>query len=159
DLLALKDVLTKICDSDGKSPSMTANFVMANADLDRMRAEGFERFHWIGIDRGFPRPWTDRLASIYRELILAGVFEPALHGFTHFNPTTLMECLRENSDRGERARLLATHGVPYLASWTPEYNFALVQRGTRETFVETDAQQEWVSTGIKLFVAMFGTSP
>ena len=159
DLIALKDVLDGVRDHDGISPCITANFIMANADLARMRDEDLAQFRWIPIDRGFPSPWKDELLPIYRELAVSGVFEPALHGFTHFNPTALMQCLWEKSERGRRARLLIENDVPYLASLTPEYNFALVTRGRREQFLDAVAQDEWIASGVRLFVDAFGIVP
>jgi hypothetical protein len=159
DLASLKDVLMGIRDRDGALACITANFVMANADLARMRDEGFQHFRWIGIDRGFPEPWKENLMPAYRDLIGAGIFEPALHGFTHFNVTALMQCLQDESERGRRARLLVAHDVPYLASWTPEYNFALVTRGGRENYLNTAAQDEWVASGVRLFTDAFCTAP
>ena len=159
DLVSLGDVLTSVRDRDGRSPCITANFVMANADLARMRDEGFREFRWVGIDHGFPQPWRENLLHVYRELVRTGAFEPALHGFTHFNTTALMQCLREQSERGRRSRLLAAHDVPYLASWTPEYNFALVTRGRREDFLDEARQDDWIAAGVRLFVDVFGKAP
>ena len=159
DLVSLRDVLAGIHDREGRSPCMTANFVMANADLAHMQEEGFREFRWVGIDRGFPRPWGEHLLHVYRDLVATGAFEPALHGFTHFNTIALMQCLREQSERGRRSRLLVAHGVPYLASWTPEYNFALVTRGKREQFLDEGAQDDWIAAGVRLFVDVFGRAP
>jgi hypothetical protein len=159
DLDALGNTLALIADRDGNSPCFTANFVMANADLARMRAERYEAFRWIAIADGLPKPWSDHLLSEYRDLITGGLFEPALHGFTHFNVQELLACLRENSERGERARLLVENEVPYLASVTPEYNFALVSRQGGEHFLSEPEQADWVSTGLKLFTDVFGTKP
>jgi len=159
DLVSLKNTLAGIRDRDGVPACMTANFVMANADLPRMRDEGFEHFRWIGIDRGFPQPWKESLMPAYRNLIEAGVFEPALHGFTHFNVIALMQCLQDEAERGRRARLLVAHDVPYLASWTPEYNFALVTRGRREVYLNAAAQNEWIASGVSLFTDAFREGP
>jgi hypothetical protein len=159
DLVCLRDILLGVRDRDGVPACMTANFVMANADLARMRDEDFEHFRWVGIDRGFPQPWKESLMPAYHELIGAGVFEPALHGFTHFNVTALMQCLHDKGERGRRARLLVTNDVPYLASWTPEYNFALVTRGRREVYLNAAAQDEWIASGMGLFTNAFRKGP
>jgi hypothetical protein len=159
DLISLKDVLSGIRDRDGAPACLTANFVMANADLARMRDEGFRYFRWISIDRGFPQPWKENLLPAYRELIGAGIFEPALHGFTHFNVSSLMRNLQGDTEQGRRARLLVAHDVPYLASWTPEYNFALVTRGRRETYLDAAAQEAWIASGVELFARAFRTAP
>src|SRR5262249_12981890 len=43
DLIELGDLLTGVRDRDGRSACFTANFVLANADLRRMRSEGYEQ--------------------------------------------------------------------------------------------------------------------
>src|SRR4029077_14535485 len=87
------------------------------------------------------------------------LFEPGLHGFTHFNAIEMIACLNEDSDRGKRARILAERDVPYLASYTPEYNFALVSRRDGERFLDAAAQESWVRSGIELFIDAFGIFP
>src|SRR5260221_3607135 len=132
---------------------------MPNADLQRMRRGGYYDFRWIGVESGFPPPWSGNLMPAYRANIQRGVFEPGLHGFTHFNTSELMACLRENSARGQRARILSEFDVPYLASYTPEYNFALESPRGNERFLESGAQEDWIRAGIELFTRAFGGPP
>ena len=159
DIIALGEVLARVKDRDGRTPCMTANFVMANADLPRMRDERYQHFRWVPITSGFPKPWSEDLVHAYRANIDIGVFEPGLHGFTHFNAIEMIACLNEDSERGKRARLLADHDVPYLASYTPEYNFALVSRRDGERFLDTAAQESWIRSGIEIFREAFGIFP
>jgi hypothetical protein len=159
DLEALGEMLAGIADADGNAPCVTANFVMANADLVRMRAERYADFRWTGLADGFPEPWREDVLPAYRDLIRRGLFEAALHGFTHFNTEIMAGALREESDRGRRARLLADNDIPYLASLTPEYNFALVRRDAGEQFMDESYQAEWVATGVGLFTDVFGHGP
>jgi hypothetical protein len=159
DLESLGELLASFADRDGNAPCMTANFVMANADFSRMREERYASFRWIAITDGFPEPWNENLMPAYRDLIRCNLFEPALHGFTHFNTQVMMACLREDSDRGRRARLLAENDIPYLASYTPEYNFALTIRDGDERFMDDDYQSSWVATGARLFTEAFGHRP
>lgn len=157
DLLRLAEVLEAFCDNEGRSPCFTANFVLANADLHAMAAEDYKRFCWKPVREGFPDPWSDDLLPIYREVIARNVFSPGLHGFTHFNMSVFLRSLAENSELGERARLLANQDVPYLASCTPEFNFALVERsGGREIFLDRGRQLAWIEAGMKLFETTFG---
>ena len=159
DVAELGSLLSSFTDRDGNVARLTANFVMANADLARMREEGFREFRWVEIQAGFPSPWSDSLIDLYRENIRKGIFEPGLHGFTHFNAEVLMDALHKDSECGRRAKTLVAHDVPYLASVTPEYNFALVTRDRRERFVSRRSQKLWVETGAKLFQQSFGVRP
>lgn len=160
DVARLGDMLSGICDSDGRPACITANFIMANADLERMRQENFQEFRWVPIDQGLPAPWRETLMPAYCDNVRRGVFYPGLHGFTHFNVSAMMNLLRQSSARGERMRLLARHGVPYLASLTPECNFALVERQDgSERFLSESAQDEWIESGVSLFTRAFGRRP
>jgi O-antigen/teichoic acid export membrane protein len=160
DVVRLGDMLADIRDGDGKPTCITANFIMANADLERMQRENFQEFRWIAIDRGFPEPGNESVFPAYRRNIDRNLFYPGLHGFTHFNAATMLKLLAETSSRGDRMRQLARHGVPYLASLTPECNFALVERrGAAERFLPDADQESWIEAGIGLFDRAFGRTP
>jgi hypothetical protein len=160
DLEELGSCLESIRDRDGNPACVTANFVMANADLRGMRACAYREFIWKSIDAGFPAPWTDRLADTYRSLVERGVFYPGLHGFTHFNIPAFLASLRENSALGEMARRLAQRDVPYMASLTPQFNFALLDsRAGDGRLLPIEAQAEWLEQGISLFRDTFGFTP
>ena len=159
DIVTLGDVLAALRDRDGRSPCLTANFIMANADLRAMRAEGYREFRWIGIADGFPAPWTEELFAVYLANIERKVFYPGLHGFTHFNIPALLCALSESSVRGELARILADEDVPYLASLTPEHNFALLTRRPGGGFLDEVDQVDWIEQGVALFRQGFGFSP
>ena len=125
DIERLAELLTQVRDSDGRPACLTANFVMANADLRRIRTGGWQEFASISIERGFPQPWQDDLVPAYKRAIAANVFYPSLHGFTHFNIAAMMKAFRDPGDLGKRALALAERDIPYLRSVTPEFNFAL----------------------------------
>ena len=159
DLQKLGDTLAALRDADGRSACMTANFIMANADLGRMRSDGYKQLHLIDIADGFPPPWTENLLSAYRLAITRGVFYPGLHGLTHFNIDALLDALTDTSSRGDLARDLTDRDVPYLASLTPEYNFALARRVPDERFMNEDEQARWIEAGVRSFVQAFGFAP
>ncbi len=161
DLAALGDLLLGQRDSDGNPAVMSAVFVMANADLLTMQAESYSRFLAVPICQGLPAPWQpEALMPQYRQLIASGVFYPALHGYTHFNPLLLLRLAREDSARGARIRTLHAQGIPYLASLTPEFNFALLDRSSAaERFIGTAEQASWIEQGVSLFQEAFGRKP
>src|SRR5271166_3680659 len=91
DLRSLGEVLAGTTDADGRSACLTVNMVMANADIRRMRSEGFEKFRFVPITDGLPVPWAESsLLEQYRNLIADRVFYPGLHGFTHFSPEGML---------------------------------------------------------------------
>lgn len=161
DLQTLGDLLLAQRDADGGNAVMSAVFVMANADTQRMLAEGYRELRTVPIGEGFPSPWQqDCLMPAYRQLVEAGAFYPALHGYTHFNPLLLLTLAREESPRGERIRRIHALGIPYVTSQTPEFIFALLDRSTaQESFLDSGAQRQWLDTGMALFERSFGRKP
>lgn len=162
DLQALRGTLEAARDHDGAPACMVANFVLANPDLRRMVDKGYRQRYWVELGQGFPPPWREpRLLEAYQALINAGVFYPALHGFSHFNESIWRAALNDaDSELGRRARALVENDIPYLASLTPEFNFALVARhGGQEIFRSNAEQEAWVKEGVRSFVDAFGRSP
>ena len=161
DLHALADVLRAVIDNEGRRACMTANFVMANPDLRRMVAEDFREFRAVAISEGFPAPWAQApLMAEYRRLVAEGIFYPGLHGFTHFSPEGMLRGWHDSGNFGARLRALVEEDVPYLASLTPEINFALLDRsGPDERFADRATQTQWVNLGIDAFRAAFDRTP
>lgn len=159
DVLALGETLAAFRDRDGVPPCFVTNFILANADLRKMRSEGFQTLRWVSIKDGFPEPWNEQLVPAYRRNIENKVFFAGLHGFTHFNPRQFLVSLSEVSPRGDLCRTLVAQDIPYLASLTPEYNFALVNRIRGEHFLTEADQWEWISKGGALFADTFGDAP
>ena len=140
---------------------MTVNLVMANADIRRMRGEGFREFRFVPLTAGLPDPWAESgLLEQYRTLVAARVFYPGLHGYTHFSPQGMLRGWHDSGALGERTRALLMEDIPYLASLTPEFNFALLDRSDEgEVFADFERQKIWVQQGIKLFQEAFGHLP
>jgi hypothetical protein len=161
DIQKLGGVLSKVQDRDGRPACMTANVVMANADLRRMAQENFDTFRAVALHEGFPEPWPKwNVVGAYLELINAGVWYPALHGYTHFSPEMMLQAWHDTGDLGERARYLFCEDIPYLASVTPEFNFALLRRhSSGELFASREEQRGWVMAGVDLFQRCFGMKP
>jgi len=159
DLHQLGDLLAGIRDRSGKPACFTANFVMANPDLDATKADYYRQIHWKPIVEGFPGPYSERLLPAYRRNIDRGVFYPGLHGASHFNPYEFLRALNDQTEYGTRVRRLVDHGVSYSATQAPEYNFALVSRHGSEVFLAEPLQREWIERGIDLFSVAFGFRP
>lgn len=161
DLTRLGETLSQNIDVDGNPACITANIIMANADLRKMSDEGFSEFRFVPISDGFPAPWGNfDVLSAYKRLISMGVFYPALHGFTHFSPKRLLAGWHDRSQFGDRVRMLVSNDIPYLASVTPEFNFALLQRfGGYEKFANYTDQRDWIESGVQIFEQCFGIKP
>ena len=124
DVSALHEVLASHRDSCGRSPRIVMNFVTANLDFDRMKACGNARVLLRDLEQGLPGQWhRPGLLSAYRAGIEQAVFQPALHGSTHF---CLQAVERELALADRRADLLHTLWdleTPYLYSHMPWVGF------------------------------------
>jgi hypothetical protein len=160
DLEALAKVLSKHRDLDGNPACFTANFILANADLRRMKEESFAAFRTVPIHQGFPAPWQDSLVDTYRDLVNKGLFYPGMHGYTHFGVEGFLAACRDPGEKGRLARALVEQDLAFSGSLTPEYHFALVQlHHGQEVFLDRDHQAPWVAEGIRLYKETFGRDP
>jgi hypothetical protein len=161
DLSCLGNTLSRHKDVEGNPACVTANIIMANADLTQMKAEEFSHFRYVSIDKGFPEPWESfNVLASYKRLTSMGVFYPALHGFTHFSPDALLLGWHNKGEFGNRVRSLIQYDIPYLASLTPEFNFALMPKlGNEMKFLNETDQRLWIQAGVRLFNDSFGFLP
>ena len=162
DLVLLADVLASFVDVRGRKARFTANFVLTNPDLRRMREEGYTELRVCPITEGLPAPWSQEgLHDLYLDLIAQGVFYPALHGYTHFCEEEFLSACRETSSaRAPLLQALLAEDISSAARLTPEYNFALMhRRGGMDVFIDEAAQRQWVEKGVDLFKQAFGAKP
>lgn len=99
DLDRLFDLLSSFHDKNGKHPIITANCVVANPDFDRIRNDGFQKYHYEYITDTFKKyPDHSRNYTIWKEGIRNKIFFPQYHAREHLNVSLFMEALR----RGDR---------------------------------------------------------
>jgi len=162
DLAALSRTLKQHRDSTGRIPCLVMNFVVANLDLARMSAEGFQRIETLPLADGLPQGWQrPGLMAEYREGIADGVFYPALHGTTHFCRAAVERNLKAE---GERARLLRTFwkaGTPYIHWRMPwiGYEYWDQEQSDDERFLSVERQLELIGQGVGAFARLFSTLP
>jgi hypothetical protein len=162
DVRSLSTTLKGHRDSGGRSPCMEMNFIVANLDFARMSVDGFRKVHLLPVAEGFPMGWTrPGLVEAYREGIEDGVFQPALHGTTHFCRSAVE---RNASGEGERAsalRILWEAGTPYIHWRMPwiGYEYWDPESPEDERFLAADAQAEMIEQTIGAFAKLFASLP
>jgi len=162
DLAALSAVLNRHLDSSGRHPCVGMNFILANLDFEKMRAEGFENIHLLALAEDLPQGWTrPGLIGAYREGIRSGVFQPALHGSTHFCRSAVE---RNMAGKGERASLLRTlwgAGTPYIYWRMPwiGYEYWDPEKPKDKRFLSAETQREWIGQTVGAFAQLFSTLP
>ena len=145
DLASLGAALKRHRDSSGRHPCVEMNFIVANLDFARMSADAFRQIHSLSLAEGLPQGWTrPGLREAYRQGIADGVFQPALHGTTHFCRSAVE---RNANAPGERAQLLRTMwqaGTPYIHWRMPwiGYEYWDPEKPEDERFLPAEAQAE-----------------
>jgi hypothetical protein len=149
-------------DSCGRSPCVEMNFIVANLDFAKMRADGLRQVHLLPLAEGLPVGWTrPGLVEAYREGIEDRVFHPALHGTTHFCRSAVE---RNANAEGERANVLRTFwqaGTPYIHWRMPWIGFEYwdPENPEDERFLSADAQAELIGQTVGAFAKLFASLP
>lgn len=162
DVAGLAAVLKRHRDSNGRHPCLGMNFILANLDFAKMSADDLRQVHLMFLAEGFPEGWIrPGLVEAYREGIADGVFQPALHGTTHFCLSAV--ALNLNVE-GERARLLRTlwqAGTPYIHWRMPwiGYEYWDPERPEDERSLPREKQAELIGQAVGAFAKLFSTLP
>jgi hypothetical protein len=162
DLGELSGILSDHRDSAGRYPCLQMNFIVANLDFPRMRADGFQRVYTRPLAEGLPEPWRrPGLYDAYHEGIAAGIFHPAMHGLTHFCRAAVE---RNLTGDGKRADLLHTFwraGTPYIHWRMPwiGYEYWDPEKPEEERFLAAPAQRELIGQAVGAFAKMFSMLP
>ncbi len=162
DLAGLGAALKRHRDSSGRHPCLGMNFILANLDFAKMSADDLRQIHLLSLADGLPEGWIrPGLMEAYREGIADGVFQPALHGSTHF---CLSAVARNLNVEGERARLLRTlwqAGMPYIHWRMPwiGYEYWDPEQPEDERFLPRERQAELIGPTVGAFAKLFSTLP
>ncbi|HUA13883.1 MAG TPA: hypothetical protein VMG31_01195 [Verrucomicrobiae bacterium] len=162
DLAALTAVLKSHRDATGRHPCLEMNFILANPDFERMRDEGFGQIHLLPIADGWPQGWKrPGLLEAYREGIASGLFEPALHGITHFCRAAVEANLAHNNERVALLRRLWQTGTPYIHWRMPwiGYEYWDPEKNEDDRFLPAASQSELIGQAVGAFAKLFSSVP
>lgn len=143
----LQSLLQAYRGPDGQSAVITAFACLANPDYNKIEKGGFQHYHDIPIDRGFPSKWRrPGLASAWASAMHAGVFHPEFHTrLHHTHPGVWLQHLR---DGDKRARALFKQQVYVQGSHIPEYQG-----------MNPACQHRWVEQAVETFIRWTGYRP
>jgi hypothetical protein len=161
DVDALQNTLNRHRDSTGRQPCMEMNFVQANLDFRKMKADGFRQIHLLPLSDGLPEGWNrPGLFEAYRNGIAAGVFHPALHGTTHFCRRAVERHLSDSGPRGSLLRALWEAGTPYIYSRMPWIGYEYWDpEGPDDQFLSAGEQARLIGQAVGTFSRVFSTLP
>jgi hypothetical protein len=162
DLSALSRFLKRHRDATGRPACIGMNFLTANLDFARMAVEDFSQIHLRPITEGLSDHWQrPGLFEAYREGIDAGVFYPALHGYTHFCRRAVERELAIGRERATLLRTLWKAGIPYIHWRMPwvGYEYWDPEQPADERFLSADAQADLIGLAVGIFAKFFATLP
>jgi len=109
DLQCLFEVLQSFKDGRGRSPVLTANFLTANPDFERIRGSGFSDYYSKSIVQTYAETaGAESNMGIWREAISQHICLPQSHGREHLNVARWMVDLQQND---AVARAAFDHGM------------------------------------------------
>lgn len=95
DLELLFDLLKSFKNHIGKHPAITANCVVANPDFTKIKASGFEEYHYELMTETFKHyPDHSNNFALWIEAMESRVFIPQYHAREHLNVSLFMNALK-----------------------------------------------------------------
>lgn len=157
DLQLLLDTLSSVKNGSGKSPVLTANFCVANPDFQRIKANGFESFHFETFHETIAKKKDgSKILSLWKSGKDNGLVKPQLHGREHLHALAWLAELKNGNEDLLKAFDLASWGIPYRGLG--------VQRRTNVQAAldrygfpgEEVFQQQWLMDAAEIFKTYFG---
>ena len=162
DLDALAATLKRHRDSTGRHPCIQMNFIVSNLDFGKMRAESFSGIHLMKLSDGLPAGWNrPGLLPAYHKGIAEGVFQPALHGDTHFCVRAVERNLSNNTERANLLRTFWQAGTSYIHWRMPwiGYEYWDPEREGEERMLSLEEQRDLISPAVGSFAKLFAALP
>lgn len=156
DFQALFETMKQIRNTHGKSPKITANYIMSNPDLKAIEASGFAEYNFITIKEKLQ---NENALIPYLAQIEIGKnekwFHPQFHGREHLNVNRWMRALREDYQPARKAFELeffqpdkSDLSEPYLKGFGVAYD--------PDSTSDIQTHREIITDGLQLFSDLFG---
>lgn len=161
DVNAIFALLERHRDSSGRHACMAMNFCSANLDFERMRNEGNGTVRFLPLARGLPGKWSrPALVDAYRGGIESRVFDPALHGVSHFCRIAVEDALARPGERQKLLLLLWEAETPYIHWRMPWVGFEYWDpERPRAEFLSYEQQKPLIEQAVRNFSDLFQTEP
>jgi hypothetical protein len=162
DLSELKATLERHRDSMNRHPCLEMNFILGNLDFGKMEADSWQKIHILQLASALPFGWArPGLLEAYRSGIANRVFQPALHGMTHFCRTQVERTLLEGGERSKLLRTLWQAGTPYIHWRMPwvGYEYWSPENSPAERFLSKRLQEQLIGEAVGAFAKMFSLLP
>lgn len=98
DFERLFEVLTSVEDFKGKPACLTSFALMANPDIEKIKANGKKKYEYITIDQSIKELYGDKGWKMWLKGIENEIFDVQLHGREHFSSVRWMNLLQEEHE-------------------------------------------------------------
>lgn len=155
DLYNLFEILTKFKDRTGRNVVITPFVIMTNPDFDRIRSDGFEKYHYEIFTETIKNTYMgEKTLKAWEEGIEAGIFLPELHGREHFNVPQWLKFLR----KGDK-NLLKAFEMHYAYLRTSDMYVNPVFTFYFDNANDFEFLNESLADAVRLFQDTFGRNP
>lgn len=155
DLTALFEVVSNIRNRNGEHPVITADCLVANPDFEKIKASGYNEYHYETVEQTLSRyPKHKNAFALWKEGIDKGLFYPQFHGREHVNLSRWMHDLQNEDQEALFAFELGMFGVSGHISTSKRGSYmAAFDGGTQELTFDRAAI---INDGLRLFKETFG---
>jgi hypothetical protein len=155
DLTNLFEVLSAVKDFKGNSPVITANTVVANPDFEKIKACGFQEYHYELFTESLKRyPGCANSFKLWQDGINNKLFFPQYHGREHLNVSRWMKNLKDNSYETRLSFDLGLYGIS--TTITNENRASYMAAMDYDDLVEKESLKSITTDGLRIFKNIFG---
>lgn len=155
DLQALFEVLRLFKDKNGNHPVITANTVVANPDFDKIKASGFQEYHYEPFTETLKRyPRHGNAFDLWQQGISEKIFWPQFHGREHVNIPLWLNFLQKGHPAFLKAFEFGLWGLGPEIIKSGNINIQASFDATEQE--ELENHKSVIEEGLELFEKMFG---
>lgn len=151
DITMLLEVLSSVKNRDGINPILTANFVTANPDFEKIRSSNFTNYFSEPISETYKKlAGHEKVLDLIRQGLGNGVIIPQFHGRDHVNVPLWFDLLQKNKD----FRLAFDFGMWGLSKDV----FPFMKKSIQATYDSNDLNycKASIEEGLGIFKDLFG---
>jgi hypothetical protein len=150
DLEKLFEVLSLYKGSNGKSPIITANSIMANPDFEKIKAHDYQNYFWEPFTTTYKKyPKHQNSWETIKKGMNEKLFHPQFHGREHLNLNRWMKALQtKNKD------ILTSFEQQTTYSGKDDYSF--MEAYDWDIQAEVQQHEIIIAEGLKIFEEHFG---
>jgi len=151
----LYEVLQSVKDKNGRPAVMTANAVTANPVFEKIKASGYQEYHYEPFTETYRRDASfDGTYEMWKEGMAAGVMHPQFHGREHLNVRKWLRVLQEGESVTKTAFELGTFGLTQQVDKSiKKYYMGAFDSGEDDDIAYYN---ELLQEGMKMFEEIFG---